>query len=492
MKKTDGKKKFFSIRTRLFLQIGLIVLVAVGIILALNNLLLPGFYTNTEKNEMLNVYSLIDSYSPDEAGFSDKISSLEKERSLSIDIYKSDGTELYTGSTELFSQGGKTTISDQETTDDGFHFAILTNEKTKTQYLVLNAELSGGEDIDLYSYKDTIDANANMAIMITSATSIVALLAALLFIFFYSGRFTKPLIKISKITGKMADMDFTEKCEVKGNDEISVLSQSINGMSDSLDATLRDLNTKNAQLLEDIEKEKALDKMRKEFISNVSHELKTPISIIRGYSEGAGLMLENGETNSAKDYCDIIVKETEKMNALVYELLELSTYESGAVGINEESFDLSELIRDYLADNEIKFTAKKITVKNELPEAMPVTADRIKIGMVINNYVSNAVSHCEGERIIRLYSEDKSDKYRIFVFNTGDKISDEDIENIWTSFYRADKSRSRSEGRFGLGLSIVSAIQKLHAEDYGVENEDNGVFFWFDIKKSKEEDNNAQ
>ena len=488
MKKTDGTKRFFSIRTRLFLQVGLIVLVAVVILLILNNSLLPAFYTRGEKNDMINVYKQIDEYSPGTVTFTAKISALEKARSLSIDIYAPDGTPMYVGTNELFSQGGKVTILKRENLDDGSAFEILKNEKSGTEYIVYNAKLSGGQDIEIYSFKETIDANANIAILITSAAGITALLFALLFIFFYSRRFTKPLIEMSTITGKMAQMDFSEKCEIKGNDEISVLSKSINGMSDSLDATLKDLSAKNAQLEEDIEKEKALEKMRKEFISNVSHELKTPISIIRGYSEGAQIMLESGDSKGAMDYCDIIVKESEKMNALVYELLELSTYESGAVSLNTETFDIAELICEYLNDNEMKLAAADIKVENELPESIICQGDSLKLNMVVNNYISNAVSHCDGERIIKIFSEENEETYRIFVYNTGNPISDEDAENIWTSFYRADKSRdrSRNEGRFGLGLSIVSAIQKLHSMDYGVENREGGVCFWFDVKKADE------
>lgn len=127
-------------------------------------------------------------------------------------------------------------------------------------------------------------------------TSILALCATLVAIYFYSKKFTKPLIEMSSVTGGMADMDFSKKCEYGGNDEIGTLASSINELSDSLNSTLVDLNEKNRRLQEDIEKEQQLDKIRKDFISNVSHELKTPISIIQGYSEGAKLMLDSGDT----------------------------------------------------------------------------------------------------------------------------------------------------------------------------------------------------
>lgn len=288
---------------------------------------------------------------------------------------------------------------------------------------------------------------------------------------------------MSEVTGKMAEMDFSEKCEVTGNDELSVLSSSINHLSDSLNETLDDLHSKNERLLKDIEKEKTLEKIRKDFISNVSHELKTPISIIRGYSEGASLMIENGETESAKKYCDVIVGETEKMNTLVLQLLELSMYESGNVALKDENFDISALTDDYAAANSIKTSVKGIAFTNKIPENTRVVGDRVKTEMIINNYISNAVSHADGEKRITVSSNDLGDRYRISVFNTGKPIADEDIDKIWIAFYRADKSRSRSEGRYGLGLSIVSAIQKLYGLDYGVINHENGVEFWFDIKK---------
>ena len=194
-------------------------------------------------------------------------------------------------------------------------------------------------------------------------------------------------------------------------------------------------------------------------------------------------MIENGETESAKKYCDVIVGETEKMNTLVLQLLELSMYESGNVTLKDENFDISALTDDYAAANSIKTSVKGITFTNKIPENTRVVGDRVKTEMIINNYISNAVSHADGEKQITVSSNDLGDRYRISVFNTGKPIDDEDIDKIWIAFYRADKSRSRSEGRYGLGLSIVSAIQKLYGLDYGVINHENGVEFWFDIKK---------
>lgn len=481
---SKGGKRFYSIRTRLFLQVGFVILIAIAIIIVLNNFLLPDIYTRNEKRLMIDTYRIIDGLDETDESYKRKIENYERINSFSIDVYQADGTPIYYSTGELFSQGGKITVSDRDDDKNGSYFEILTNETTRSQYIVYGSRLSFGGEIEIYSLKENIDANANTAILITSATSVAALLIAVLFIYFYTGKFTKPLIKMSKVTARMADMDFSEKCEVKGNDEISMLSQSINNMSDSLDETLKDLSDKNKQLEADIEKEKTLDKIRKDFISNVSHELKTPISIIRGYSEGAQMLLDNGNTDSAKEYCSVIVDETEKMNELVLQLLELSMYESGSVKVNEERIDLYSLVEDYKNDNSFKLAEHEISFSNEIENGIFGLGDPIKIEMVVNNYISNAISHAAGEKLIKVSSEDRGEVYRISVFNTGEQIGDEDIDKIWISFYRADKARSRSEGRFGLGLSIVSAIQKLHGTDYGVYNTDGGVCFWFDIKKS--------
>lgn len=476
-------KKIISIRTRLFLQVGAVVVVAVLLILSLNNFLLPTIYAKNEKRSMIDVKNEISTFDFNAGDYVSQLSSLEKKYGFSIDIYSQNGDPLYFGTTDIFSSKGKITVSKRQDYDDGSFFEIQTIENENIQYIVYGSHLSGGEEIEMYSRKDDVDRTADIAVMITSVTSVVAMLAAMAVIYFYSGKFTKPLIKMSEVTGKMAEMDFSEKCEVTGNDELSVLSSSINHLSDSLNETLDDLHSKNERLLKDIEKEKTLEKIRKDFISNVSHELKTPISIIRGYSEGASLMIENGETESAKKYCDVIVGETEKMNTLVLQLLELSMYESGNVVLKDEIFDISALTDDYADANSIKISVKGITFTNEIPENTRVVGDRVKTEMIINNYISNAVSHADGEKQITVSSNDLGDRYRISVFNTGKPIADEDIDKIWIAFYRADKSRSRSEGRYGLGLSIVSAIQKLYGLDYGVINHENGVEFWFDIKK---------
>lgn len=382
----------------------------------------------------------------------------------------------------LLRRSGSGFVSDT----DGSFFEIQENAMSDTQFIVYGKSLNFGGDLEMYSKKTTIDSYADTAINVMLITSILALCATLVAIYFYSKKFTKPLIEMSSVTGGMADMDFSKKCEYGGNDEIGTLASSINELSDSLNSTLVDLNEKNRRLQEDIEKEQQLDKIRKDFISNVSHELKTPISIIQGYSEGAKLMLDSGDTKGASEYCEIITDETHKMNMLVLQLLELSMYESGNVKLSMDKIDIRAAAEEYGEENRLKFESKGIKFINDIPSDCFGLGDSVKIRMVFNNYISNACSHVSGDNIIRVYKGQSQNEgsIRICVYNSGSHIDSDDMDKIWISFYRADKSHSRAEGRFGLGLSIVGAIQKLHGEKYGAENTDDGVVFWFDIKKA--------
>ena len=246
---------------------------------------------------------------------------------------------------------------------------------------------------------------------------------------------------------------------------------------------LVDLREKNKQLQLDIYNEQQLDKAKNEFISNASHELKTPISIIQGYAEGLKLGITDGD--DVGEYCDIIMEESQKMNALVLKLLEICQYESGAHKLRKENFNILYTAESLLKPRIKLLKEDGITLCININSAYNGYADVSSIDTIINNYVSNAVSHSDGKKLILVCCKDMGEKYRFSVYNSGKNIADEDIGRIWDSFYRADKSHSRAQGRFGLGLSFVKSIQELHKNDYGVINRPDGVEFWIDINKAK-------
>ena len=477
------KKPSVSIRFKMFAQIGTILTLAILAFLALNYWYLGDVYIENAKKNMVEIAESISAVNPEREDFSSILNQYENDNRILINVYKPNGEFEYKSSIVFTNYSGRIQVEKRQENADGSHFEIQ-RSKNNTQYIVYYKPLENGGEIEMFSQKDIIDENVRVALNTMGFTAVIAVVVALLIIFIYSGRFTRPLIKMSEITNRMAKLDFSRKVKTKQNDEIGKLGNSINNLSDSLNDALVDLNEKNKRLLDEVEQEKKLDRIRKSFVSNVSHELKTPISIIQGYAEGLKLMTGEGSPDSASEYCDIIMNETEKMNELVLQLLELSSLESGGNQLNREDFNINEFISGYFNGIKIVLGEKQIKYETDINPDFVGNADRVKLNMVLNNYVSNAISHIDGERIIRVSAEEIGDVYRIYVFNTGEHIRSEDIENIWQSFYRADKSRSRSQGRFGLGLSIVSAICNLHETDFGVENVENGVRFYFDIKKA--------
>ena len=220
--------------------------------------------------------------------------------------------------------------------------------------------------------------------------------------------------------------------------------------------------------------------MRTEFVSNVSHELKTPIALIRGYAEGLqDCIMEDEE--SRKLYCDVIINEAKKMNDMVQKLLTLNELEQGNQGIVMERFNLEELVKSILGVSTLLMEQENINLYYEQTEPCFVWADEFKVEEVFRNYFSNAMNHVGGEKIITISFEIKNEKCRVCVHNTGEAIPEESLEQIWEKFYKVDKARTREYGGSGVGLSIVKAILDAMKQEYGVQNTESGVLFYFEL-----------
>ena len=266
-----------------------------------------------------------------------------------------------------------------------------------------------------------------------------------------------------------------------GIGEIGILGESMNYMSSRLEQNIAQLKSANLELQRDIDKKVKIDQMRTEFLSNVSHELKTPIALIQGYAEG----LKEGITDDPESmdfYCSVIMDEANKMNMMVKKLLTLNQIEFGDEELVMERFDIIELVSSVVNANELRAGQKGIKIIfNQADEHIDVWSDEYKIEEVITNYISNAINHCDFEKRIEVNVKKNGDNIRVSVFNTGKNIPEEDINNIWGKFYKVDKARTREYGGNGIGLSIVKAIMDSYGKEYGVRNLDNGVEFWFDL-----------
>ena len=295
-----------------------------------------------------------------------------------------------------------------------------------------------------------------------------------------TNRITRPISELTKLSEKMSDLDFDARYQSRAGNEIDVLGDNFNKMSRKLESTISELKSANNKLQKDIEDKIKIDEMRKEFLDNVSHELKTPIALIQGYAEGLNENISD-DPESREFYCEVIMDEASKMNKLVKNLLTLNQLESGKDAPVMERFDIVSLIRGVLGSMHIMIEQKEATVIFEETEPVYVWADEFKIEEVVTNYTSNALNHLDGERKVEIKVLQEEDCVKVTVFNTGIPIPEEDIPNLWNKFYKVDKARTREYGGSGIGLSIVKAIIESMNQKYGVCNYDNGVEFWFTL-----------
>lgn len=298
-----------------------------------------------------------------------------------------------------------------------------------------------------------------------------------------SGMITRPLHRLSELSKEMANLNFSVKYDSPSQDEVGVLGNNLNKMSQELERTISELKTANNELQKDIEKKNQVDEMRKEFLSNVSHELKTPIALIQGYAEGLQECI-NDDPESREFYCDVIIDEAGKMNNMVKKLLTLNQLEFGNDQVTMERFDITELVRGVVNASQLLASQKEAQLQFVQRDPVYVWGDEFKIEEVVTNYVSNALNHVDYDKKIEVKILQKRNLVRVSVFNTGDPIPQEDLEKIWIKFYKVDKARTRAYGGSGIGLSIVKAIMDSMNQRCGVINYDNGVEFWFELQSA--------
>ena len=309
---------------------------------------------------------------------------------------------------------------------------------------------------------------------------VIGLAVSMILISWMSRKITTPLQELTELSKRMADLDFDAKYTSGGQNEIGQLGEHFNQMSETLERTISELKTANNQLQNDIEEKIQIDEMRKEFLSNVSHELKTPIALIQGYAEGLKEGV-NEDAESREFYCDVIMDEASKMNQMVKNLLTLNQLEFGDEDIVFDRFNLTALVRGVLQSMEIMADQAGAKILLHIEEDIYAWADEFKVEQVVKNYVSNACHHVSGDMVIEVKMVQKDGKVRVSVFNTGTPIPEADIAHIWDKFYKVDKAHTREYGGNGIGLSIVKAIMKSFHQEYGVKNYDNGVEFWFEL-----------
>ena len=309
----------------------------------------------------------------------------------------------------------------------------------------------------------------------------VMILASAAVIWLIARKIVQPIQELTGISRRMAALDFDARYTSGGEDEIGELGQNFNRMSDKLEQAISELKSANARLQKDIEEKTQIDEMRQEFLSNVSHELKTPLALIQGYAEGLKDNISD-DAESREFYCSVIMEESAKMNELVKKLLNLNQLEFGNDQLAMERFDLAELIRGVIQSSHILIEQKEARILFQQQEPVHVWGDEFKIEEVVTNYLTNALNHLEGERVIEITCREEDGLVITTVFNTGRPIPEADTDKIWGKFYKVDKARTREYGGSGIGLSIVRAIMDAHRQKCWVRNYANGVAFSFTLE----------
>ena len=346
----------------------------------------------------------------------------------------------------------------------------------RAEYFLLKTTLNDGAEMYIVSEMQSLTEAVRIFNLFLLATAAIGMAAIIIMTYFMSRRFVRPIRNMNVVTKKIAELDFDAKCEVHTKDELEELGKSINALSGSLESTIADLKR-------ELEKAKRLEELRKRFVSTVSHDLKTPISLMQGYA--IGLKSDVCAEKERRDYyAQVIAEEAERLGMLVNELMDLTQMEAGYITLHEVDFELT----DFLGEIVNKFRAANPEIKMELisPEKeLWCRADVSLMERVFENYLSNAVRHADGKKEIKVAVKPRRDLYEVRVTNSGEHIPEDKIGEIWESFYRVDEARTRSEGGHGLGLSIVKNIQAAHGMPYGAKNARGGVEFLFGVKKGK-------
>ena len=477
---------------KIFTNVGIIFVVSLLVISLTNAALMVDFYGRKQKRLLAEQINVVDSINiKDVAATTQKLAEISDKYNFEIEIYAANGTIIYTtyGNQMMdFFVHGKYSFEMQhemlisiesEKLDDGIVFEHARQRFGSKEFLLCTKEIEDNIYAELRIQKELITSSAAIANEFITVTAIICFILSIIWVFWFARRFSMPIANMSSITKAMSALDFSRKLEVDSDDEIGQLAVSINEMSDSLSKALTELKSANARLKDEIETERQLDAMRRGFVANVSHELKTPIAIISGYAEGLKLNINN---DAKEEYCNVIIDESRRMNELVLSILNLSKYESGQIPLNLSEFDVCGLVSPML---ERIFSTRPVHLENNIESGISVYADMMQTEQALRAYLENAAAHTPDGGVVRVTAEQKEKTVRISVYNSGSHVEEEQMSQIWQSFYRGDTSHKRESGRFGLGLSIVSAICRQHGTSCGVYNTEDGVSFWIEMPKKK-------
>ncbi len=490
-----------NISSRLFIYVILIILGFAALILVSNTLLLGPLYRFMLRNTMISAlddYSEVDYKADIDVWLSD-IAELSSGKSYDVVIQNQDFI-TFSSSEEigLMARPDDRQIDmpnqwpdlkdDSHTIDgdtkfkqlsDGTYIGVSMLGDRKTELMVCYREIDDGIVIFITQPIEQVNESVSQANILLLACTVLSLIILLFVVLRMSKRFTKPIREIQATVSEIASLNFDKRCEIKTGDELQSLGENVNILAGELQGALNELEKKNEQLKKDID-------AQKKFIANASHELRTPLSLITGYSEE----MSSGHLNTVKQsvqYSKIVAEEAAKMNRLLTEMLELSRMQSGQAKLRKEVLDVEQQVKLFLEKYDGYIEKNGLNVSLDSSEGVLGVIDPVRFEQVLANYISNAARYGDPHKKIRLSVKPDEDHIRIIVFNTGKHIDPAKLENLWDGFLKLDDARTRVPDSYGLGLSVVKAIQEAAGMDYGARNVKDGVEFWFDVERSRKD-----
>ncbi len=493
----SGRKKRSSMRTELSIIVVAVIVCALGIVGIATYFGLAPFYRHNMISKLVSTYRKIDALTDDYEDFTKELYQIAEQDNIRITVTDSEFTKYesttYNGLSYVNRLFGYMTGFYRNEVDIVKSTELYTiqetqDEKVEVTYLEMWGRLSDEGWFIIATPLESITHTAHLSMVFFVLVGLMAIAASIFVIYVILGRYTRPLASLTEQARRMANLEFDAHYTGDDANEIGELGQSFNKMSDELERAISELKSANVELQRDNERKTKVDEVRKEFLNNVSHELKTPIALIQGYAEG--LKDNIAEDADSRDfYCDVIIDEAAKMNVMVKKLLTLNQLEFGNDQIVMDRFDLVQLIRGVMEGMQIMIDEAEAKVSFAENGPVYVWGDEFQIEEVVTNYLSNALHHVSGKKLIEIRIELSGTIARTTVFNTGQPIPEEDLDRVFEKFYKVDKARTREYGGSGIGLSIVKAVMDGHHQLCGVRNYENGVAFWFTLERCSKDRN---
>lgn len=496
-KKQRPSKVLFNVTNKFFLVLFVLLLLNLLCIVVFGNTFIERFYLYDRQQFLKNCGTSMRSALDNQEKLADALYQVEQ-NNVTVLLFQRDdanGKEIF--SPIYYSRSDQPLMSSRydvvktiseavssgalQQLQPGGEPVLRTEQKETFGRLLFYSQESNGMFLILETPLEYIVDSSRLAISFVSLLSAVLLALGGIASFLIARKISRPIREIDQVAQKLTQLDFSRRCQVRSKDEIGALGQSINIMADRLESNIGLLQQRNELLQKDLQREEETNRLRREFIANVSHDFKTPLSLISAYAET--LREDDGENSQAVQYCDIIVEQVGRMNAMVNQLLNLSRLESKMVTLRRTFFSINDLIYSVLTDCRILMEKNGIHCQPLLTKELYVEGDYQLITNVITNLVENAIKYAANEKILRIHLEERDKLVRIWVFDTCDPVPEEVLQHLFDSFYKADKSRGLEKQSYGLGLAIVKAIAELHGCQCGVEQQSDGLSFWFELPK---------